>query len=345
MTVKVEQSDLHNPIRVENPYKGLDYNLLHNIPTVDGKEIKGDMTTEQLIGFDKDYVDETVTSGGATLVQQHNADETAHPYLLNATNTLKNDLVNLGEHVSNIESKIPENTSATNTLVNQTQLHDTELNLKEYIANDIEEHNISPTAHQDIRTSIETLQFVKWVDALPAQGESKYIYAVPREETDTDGKQIAALYLWDGSAWRGAGAFSLNIDPDTLATKAELSRYLPLSGGTLTGGYNQLKIANSTFADRYGTFIFDVPGEYLRIKNVNPNTKRDQVCAFFSFNGLTILRKGSILKDYSTNEEKIILSGFDKAVANGVASLDENAKVPENQLPDVATYQAILREW
>lgn len=34
-----------------------------------------------------------------------------------------------------------------------------------------------------------------------------------------------------------------------------------------------------------------------------------------------------------------------KGIANGVASLDASAKVPENQLPDVATYQAILREW
>lgn len=96
MTVKVEQSDLHNTIRVENPYKGLDYNLLHNIPTVDGKEIKGDMTTEQLIGFDKKYVDETVISGGATLVQQHNADEAAHQDI---RNTITNDIYN--HNVSN----------------------------------------------------------------------------------------------------------------------------------------------------------------------------------------------------------------------------------------------------
>lgn len=94
-------------------------------------------------------------------------------------------------------------------------------------SNKIEEHNISPTAHQDIRTAIETLQFVKWINTLPETGESKYIYAIPREETDTDGKQIAALYLWDGSTWRGAGAFSLNIDPNTLATKEELAGYLP----------------------------------------------------------------------------------------------------------------------
>lgn len=34
-----------------------------------------------------------------------------------------------------------------------------------------------------------------------------------------------------------------------------------------------------------------------------------------------------------------------KGIANGVASLDENAKVPENQLPDAVANQAILREW
>ena len=51
----------------------------------------------------------------------------------------------------------------------------------------------------------------------------------------------------------------------------------------------------------------------------------------------------------ATKATKEELDGYlpltSKAVANGVASLDENAKVPENQLPDVATYQAILREW
>ena len=74
----------------------------------------------------------------------------------------------------------------------------------------------------EVDNAINSLQMIKWVDILPETGESKYIYAIPREETDTDGKQIAALYLWDGSAWRGAGAFSLNIDPDTLATKTEV---------------------------------------------------------------------------------------------------------------------------
>ena len=92
----------------------------------------------------------------------------------------------------------------------------------------------------EVDNAINSLQMIKWVDTLPKTGESKYIYAVPREETDTDGKQIAALYLWDGSAWRGAGAFSLNIDPDTLATKTELAGYLPLSSKAVANGVASL---------------------------------------------------------------------------------------------------------
>ena len=124
----------------------------------------------------------------------------------NATvQTLRND-------VAVIEGKIPQAASETNQLAD-----------KKFV--------------QDLTSA---LNFVQWVDALPETGESKYIYAVPREETDTDGKQIAALYLWDGSAWRGAGAFSLNIDPATLATKNELAGYLPLSSKAVANGVASL---------------------------------------------------------------------------------------------------------
>lgn len=51
----------------------------------------------------------------------------------------------------------------------------------------------------------------------------------------------------------------------------------------------------------------------------------------------------------ATKATKAELAGYlpvaSKAVANGVASLDANAKVPENQLPDSVANQAILREW
>ena len=172
-------------------------------------------------------------------------------------------------------------------------------------------------------TELAALNFVKWVDTLPETGESKYIYAVPREETDTDGKQIAALYLWDGSAWRGAGAFSLNIDPDTLATKAELAGYLPLSGGTLTG---QLKILKNT----------------LLLSSANDS---QYVSISMGNDGFTYFSKKVYLPSGSVAGDSKILNAADKAVANGVASLDENAKVPENQLPDTVANQAILREW
>ena len=92
----------------------------------------------------------------------------------------------------------------------------------------------------EVDNAINSLQMIKWVDSLPETGESKYIYAVPREEVDKDGKKSAALYLWDGSAWRGAGAFSLNIDPDTLATKTELAGYLPLSSKAVANGVASL---------------------------------------------------------------------------------------------------------
>lgn len=191
-----------------------------------------------------------------------------------------------------------------------------------------------------VNAAIESLQFITWVDVLPPTGSTKYLYAVPREETDTDGKQIAALYLWDGSAWRGAGAFSLNIDPATLATKAELAGYLPLTGGTLSG---VLKINTQTnkkitlqhnnnscgFVYAYGT----ASSPALVLGN---NTGQEI--------GITN-GSGIYLKRGHDSSASTILCKLDKAVANGVASLDENAKVPENQLPDVATYQAILREW
>ena len=94
-----------------------------------------------------------------------------------------------------------------------------------------------------VNAAIEALQFITWVDVLPPTGSTKYLYVVPREEVDKDGNKIAALYLWDGSAWRGAGAFSLNIDPVTLATKDELDTGLATKQNNLTT--SQLEAVNS----------------------------------------------------------------------------------------------------
>ena len=185
-----------------------------------------------------------------------------------------------------------------------------------------------------VNAALEALQLITWVDVLPPTGSTKYLYAVPREETDTDGKQIAALYLWDGSAWRGAGAFSLNIDPDTLATKAELNGYLPLSGGKLSGNLSGVRFYSDRYSFDNGSNVAVKENKFFMLgDNSNIlvlNTKDERI---------------KFRKQSTGNSQYVLLCELDKAVANGVASLDENAKVPENQLPDSVANQAILREW
>ena len=180
---------------------------------------------------------------------------------------------------------------------------------------------------QFVQDLTSALNFVQWVDTLPETGESKYIYAVPREETDTDGKQIAALYLWDGSAWRGAGAFSLNIDPNTLATKADLAGYLPLSGGTLSG-FITINTRDSKKLDLRHNNNF-CGGLYVNGTATNPSIR----IVNNTGQEIGITKVSGIYLQRNIGESGKILCSLDKAVANGVASLDENAKVPENQIP------------
>lgn len=269
-----------NPVVIENSYRGIDYNVLKNKPKIEGNELIGDKTAKELLGFDKTDMDATiaVAQGAEEVANASNAKATgayeiateakqiaegidgkATQALANSTTaletatqakqtadsyqgqitTLRNDVDDLGDQVDTIEGKIPAEATTANQLAD-----------KEFVTTITDELAADITA---LDADVQKINLIKWVDTLPATGETKYLYAVAREEVDKDGHKIAALYLWDGTEWRGAGAFSLNIDPDTLATKTELAGYLPLSS---------------------------------------------------------------------------------KAVANGVASLDNTAKIPENQLPD-----------
>lgn len=56
-----------NPVNVENTYKGIDYNLLKNKPSIDGVTLEGDKTTAEVIGFDKEYVDEAILTTNAKI--------------------------------------------------------------------------------------------------------------------------------------------------------------------------------------------------------------------------------------------------------------------------------------
>lgn len=121
------------------------------------------------------------------------------------------------------------------------------------------------------------------------------------------------------------------LETNKLDITTAASTYLPLSGGTLTNTSEQLKLANTNYATNYGTFVFDVPGEYLRIYNQKVTSTKPAI--YIDYQDNTILAKGSKLKNYTSNTEGTILDSTDKAVANGLATLDLNVKVPLAQLP------------
>ena len=111
--------------------------------------------------------------------------------------TLRNDVDDLGDQVAAIEGKIPAEATTANPLAD-----------KEFVTTITDELAADITA---LNADIQQINLIKWVQALPATGETKYLYAIPRNEVDKDGKKIVALYLWDGTEWRGAGGTS--IDP------------------------------------------------------------------------------------------------------------------------------------
>lgn len=158
-----------NPVNVENTYKGIDYNLLKNKPSIDGVTLEGDKTTAEVIGFDKEYVDEAILTTNAKIDEisaregyskeeidnkvivieadiDANADaiqKTRSDFMesdselqqqINAhaeeLTTQKNDIDELGDQVAGIESKIPESTSDTNPLINKQQLLDEEMDIR-----------------------------------------------------------------------------------------------------------------------------------------------------------------------------------------------------------------------
>lgn len=142
--------------------------------------------------------------------------------------------------------------SANETAITALQAADTTLQ-----SNINAEAQLRAQADGDLSNRINQLNFIQFVTTLPVTGESKYIYAVPQDETDLDDHPIVVLYLWNAteSEWNAVGAFSTNIDPTTLATKAELqalgttvaNTYLPLSQKSVAGGVASLD-ANAKIA-------------------------------------------------------------------------------------------------
>ncbi|MDD6174063.1 MAG: hypothetical protein PUB86_07295 [Elusimicrobia bacterium] len=200
--------------------------------------------------------------------------------------------------------------------------------LREAILASISGHNTDGEAHADIRQAIEALQLLKLVDVLPAQGESKYIYAVPQDERTTDGQLIVVLFIWTGTEWAAVGALTTSVDlTDYLKKTDAQNTYLPKTGGNLTGQvstdsyiYFRQNAKGLIFPGSAQITGFDTGN--LFIQNAN--------------NGLIFRKSDNQLVRRRNNVDSILLSEAEKGVSGGVASLGTDGKVPQEQLPNIS---------
>lgn len=155
-------------------------------------------------------------------------------------------------------------------------------------------------------------------------------------------------------------AFSNNTDESNIcvATDTDKNVYVqgrPSWGGTQNGAFKIVKLvgsvnftpenagqANFGEAPTGVTFLskIDDGGAYRVSLADNSVTNYEDSANLLKFTAKYAINdsKGN---DISTTYIKVAQKG----VANGVASLDTNAKLPESQLPDAVAYQTILREW
>ena len=186
----------------------------------------------------------------------------------------------------------------------------------------ISAHNLSPEAHADIRQALETLQLLKLVDVLPAQGESKYIYAVPQDERTTDGQLIVVLFIWTGTEWAAVGALTTSVDLTDYLKKTEAQNtYLPKQNPSATGTAkikSVLQLVNSKGIVTFSLAASDM--NYIQKLSKPLGVPPDYQIS--RYNGTS----------YSDN----VLWSADKGVSGGVASLGTDGKVPQEQLPNVS---------
>ena len=200
-------------------------------------------------------------------------------------------------------------------------------------------HNLSLESHADIRQALETLQLLKLVDILPAQGESKYIYAVPQDERTTDDQLIVVLFIWTGTEFAAVGALTTSVDLSEYLKKTDAQNtYLPKTGGYIVGS---LSIAREkglidTLMPESGS-----GSGYTRLRVYSYNGH----WVGYLFHNATgdasiMLVDGGHLDIGVTNDKEVrirgerILTIGDKGVSGGVASLGTDGKVPQEQLPD-----------
>ena len=61
------------------------------------------------------------------------------------------------------------------------------------------------------------------VPSLPLEGDSRYLYGVLMDDLDREGYGIIQFFVWYNNAWYATGAYSIDIDPNTLMYKDNFS--------------------------------------------------------------------------------------------------------------------------
>lgn len=193
--------------------------------------------------------------------------------------------------------------------------------LREAILARISAHNTDGEAHADIRHAIEDLQLLKLVDVLPAQGESKYIYAVPQDERTTDGQLIVVLFIWTGTEWAAVGALTTSVDLTEYLKKTEAQNtYLPKQNPSASGTAKIQSVLQLVNAEGVVTFSL-VASDINYIQNLSKRLGVPPGYEISRYSGTS----------YSDN----VLWSADKGVSGGVASLGADGKVPQEQLPSI----------
>lgn len=149
--------------------------------------------------------------------------------------TLRNDVDDLGDQVSQIEAKIPETATADNQLADKAFVTEkTDELAADIAALDADKADKATTlagygitdAYTKTETdnAIKAIQLIKWVETLPTTGESKYLYAVPQDEKTLDGENIVLLFVWnDTDGWATVGVQTTAVDLSEYAKQADLT--------------------------------------------------------------------------------------------------------------------------
>lgn len=178
------------------------------------------------------------------------ADSEIHQILNNHASeltTLRGNQAALGDQVSGIEEKIPESASGSNPLITKQQLLDEEMDIRDDLNEMASELQTQITAQaaeiagkQDQLTAGDNIIISNNViSATGAGGGAGFDIVVVQELPATGQKGIIYLLAKDGTAPDVYDEYVWITATQTFeligSTKVDLSGYLPLSGGTITG--------------------------------------------------------------------------------------------------------------